>query len=132
MSHHVRFFLTRVERALHSALQLQDTDGSNLRKGASQRGQEHHRRPTEPTDLGPWELTETQPPTKEQERLNLDPLPTCSKCTTWSSPGPLTIGVWTVSDSIACHLGPLSYLDCLVGPQWERRFLVLLGLGVLG
>lgn len=40
--------------------------------------------------------------------------------------GPLTIGAGAVSDSVACHWIPFPYLDCLVGPQWERMSLALL------
>lgn len=43
---------------------------------------------------------------------------------------PLTIGAGAVSDSVACHWILFSLLDCLVGPQWERICLVLLGLDV--
>jgi hypothetical protein len=46
--------------------------------------------------------------------------------------GPPTTGVGVVSDSVACHWISFPHLDCLVGPQWERKCLVLLELGVLG
>jgi len=41
--------------------------------------------------------------------------------------GLLTIGIRTIFDSVVCHQIPF-FLDCLVGPQWERMCLVLLGL----
>ena len=40
----------------------------------------------------------------------------------------LTSGEGAISVSVDCHWIPFSYLDCLVGPQWERMGLVLLGL----
>jgi hypothetical protein len=38
----------------------------------------------------------------------------------------------TVSGFVACHWIPFAYLDCLVGTQWEKMYLVLLGLDVPG
>lgn len=46
--------------------------------------------------------------------------------------GSSTIGIEAVSDSVAGHWIPFPYLDCLVGPQWERMCSVLLELDVPG
>ena len=46
--------------------------------------------------------------------------------------GLLTVAQGVVSDSFACPWIPFPYLDGLLGPQWERRCLVLLGLDVPG
>ena len=42
----------------------------------------------------------------------------------------LTIGAEAASDSVAAYWIPFPYMDCLVGPQWERMYLVLLGLDI--
>ena len=85
------------------------------------------RRPTESTNLDPWELTENHQP-KSTQGLDLGPLHTWSRCVFGLHVGPLRSGVEDVSDSVSCHWMPLPYLDCLVGPQWERGCLVLLRL----
>jgi hypothetical protein len=46
--------------------------------------------------------------------------------------GVLEIGARAVFDSVPAIRPPYPYLDCLVGPQWERMCLVLLGLDVQG
>jgi hypothetical protein len=44
---------------------------------------------------------------------------------------PLTIGAEAVPDLLPAPF-PFPFLDCLVGSQWERRCLVLMGLDVPG
>ena len=44
--------------------------------------------------------------------------------------GPLTSGMGSVSISIPCHWIYFPCLDCLVGPQWKRMYLVLLRLDI--
>jgi hypothetical protein len=85
------------------------------------------RRPTESTNLCPWELTVTEPPTREHSGAG--------PSMTYVAEGQLglhvdllIIGEGAISVSVDCHWIPFSYLDCLVGPQWERMGLVLLGL----
>ena len=61
------------------------------------------RRPIELINLGPWALTETKPPTKDliwagpRHRIHLYQM-----CSFIFMVGSLTIGVGTVSDSVAC------------------------------
>ena len=64
------------------------------------------RRPTESTNLGPWQLTETEPPTKELAWAGPRAPPVLERCATDLHVGPLTIGGGAVSDSVACHWIP--------------------------
>ena len=70
------------------------------------------RRPTEPTDLGPRGLTETETP-----GLNLGLLHICSRCGTWSYLGPPTTGAGVISDSDSISYLSISFplvgLNCL-------------------
>jgi hypothetical protein len=45
------------------------------------------RRPTVSNNLGPWGLTEPQPPPGSMEEIDLDLLHICNKCAAWSSCG---------------------------------------------
>jgi hypothetical protein len=83
------------------------------------------KRPTEATNLEPLGLTE----------------PGSIRSWTWipytsvanaQLVGPLTSRAGVVSDSVPCCWIPFPYLNCLVGLQWERMCLVLLGLDVPG
>jgi hypothetical protein len=62
------------------------------------------KRPTEPTYLGPWELTEVEPSPKEHYGLDLGPLPYVADMQPGLHMGPTIIGTGTVSDShtVAC------------------------------
>lgn len=44
--------------------------------------------------------------------------------------GPLTNVHVAALVSVPCHWIPFPYLDFLGGPQWEKRYLALLGLDV--
>ena len=55
------------------------------------------RRPTEPTNLGPWQLIETKLPTREHTTRELD---LCSLVFMWD---PLTNRAGVISISVPCH-----------------------------
>ena len=72
------------------------------------------RRCTESSNLGPWLLTETEPPTKEHVSAGSRPLTHLwQRCILDS----ITSGVRAVSVSVLCHGIPFPYLDYLVELQ---------------
>lgn len=85
--------------------------------------------PTGSTNLGPWGLTETEPPpTKEHAWAVPKPLPFVEDVQLGLQMlGSPHNGAQVVSDSVALHWIPFSYLDYLIRSQWERRCFVLLG-----
>ena len=88
------------------------------------------RRLTESTNLGPQGSRRLGPQAGTMQGLDLDILHIFNKCSAWSLCDSPNKWSGAVSVSVLFHWIPFSYLDCLVGPQWERIHLVLLGLDV--
>lgn len=77
-------------------------------------------------DLGGSQSLSHQP--ENIQELNIDPIHICCKFAAWpscGSPNKWTVLSWSLFPVIG---SPSTYLDLLVGPQWERLCLVLLGL----
>jgi hypothetical protein len=87
------------------------------------------RRSTESTNLGPCGLTTSQ---REYGVLDLGSHTDVAYMQLGLHVGPLRVETRAANDFVACNWIPFPYLDYLVGPQWERRRLVLLGLDVPG
>ena len=66
-------------------------------------------------------LTEPGPPTREHTGAGPGPYTFVANEQLGLHVGPLTSGVGAVS--VPFHWIPSPYLDCLVGPQWERMYL---------
>jgi hypothetical protein len=69
------------------------------------------RRPEEPTNLGPWDLTDTKPPTREHALNRPPPTFVADVGLLVLHVGSLIIGAGAVSYSVAHHCIPVPYLD---------------------
>jgi hypothetical protein len=90
------------------------------------------RRPTESPDLGPWGSQNLGHQPKSTHGLDLGPHTFVANVQFGLHVCPLTRGAGTVSISVLSHWIPFPHMDCLVGPQWKKMCLVLLGLDVPG